>query len=318
MLLLCACAGGKEQDTDTHLAIAWSNVPDSESYQSTIVAARETGADVVLLEMVRSADLLYDEEGLLQDAKDEHGILRSDAAGLVKSRTWRNSNVEEVMKDIDCLILPGGWDISPSLYRIEQPWHGIKEDGEYCAERDVSDYLLLSYCLDKDIPVYCICRGMQMLGVVSGAEMIQDIGNYFQEKGIEYTDMHRDPDRKAFLAHDVEILSHDSLIYETTGKDKLERCPSWHHQMVGDVSGTELTVTATTETNGVAVIEAVERKDKHFCIGVQFHPEIAVRKHVEKADDADTFMDYETAMSGFRALVKQGNGSYKTKQENTS
>ena len=290
---------------DTHLAIAWSNVQDSESYKSTIVAARETGADVVLLDMVRSADLSYDEEGLLQDAKDEQGILKSDAARLVKSNTWKNSNVEEVMKGIDCLILPGGWDISPSLYKEEQPWHGIPEDGDYSAERDVSDYLLLSYCLDKDIPVYCICRGMQMLCVVSGAEMIQDIGNYYEEKGIEYTNMHRDPDRKNFMAHDVEILSHDSLIYEITGKDKLERCPSWHHQMVGDVSGTELTVTATTDTSGIAVVEAVERKDKRFCIGVQFHPEIAVRRHVEKDDDANKFMDYETAMSGFRALVKQ-------------
>ena len=292
----------------TNLAIAWNNVPDAPSYVGAIVAARETGANVIFLDMVKSADLAYDEAGLLCWGKTESGILSSEAAKLVKKNTWHNSNVEEVMEGIDCVILPGGCDVSPTLFKKEQPWHGIEGDLEVSAERDVSDYLLLSYCLDRDIPVYCICRGMQLLAIVSGGEIIQDMGTYYEELGIEYKDTHRDPEKKLFIPHDVAVLDRDSLLYKITKKDLLEGCPSWHHQMVGDISDTGLTVTATKETEGITVIEAVERKDKTFCIGVQFHPEMAVHDHVKGIKRADELMDYETAMSVFNALVEEGKG----------
>jgi gamma-glutamyl-gamma-aminobutyrate hydrolase PuuD len=62
--------------------------------------------------------------------------------------------------------------------------------------------------------------------------------------------------------------------------------------------------TAVTPTNGVNIIEAVERTDKPFFVGVQFHPEVAVNKHVNKDPDASRFMSYDEAMRYFRALVK--------------
>ena len=55
--------------------------------------------------------------------------------------------------------------------------------------------------------------------------------------------------------------------------DVLQNVSSWHHQAVKSVEGTGLTVTAKTTLNGVDIIEAVENKDKTFCVGVQFHPE---------------------------------------------
>ena len=218
-LLLCSCAGLDNRSAKVHMAVAWSNKPDSLTYESTITAAKETGAEVTTLDLVKSRDLKYDGENHLTDAKDNKGMLTSQAAKQVKCNTYLGSNVDEVMKDIDCVVFPGGWDISPTLYYKEQPWHGIKSDGDYCAERDVSDYLLLSYCLEKDIPVYCICRGMQMLAIVSGADMIQDIGTYYQNRGIAYHDTHRDPAKKNFMPHDVKVLSHDSLFYQMSGKD---------------------------------------------------------------------------------------------------
>ena len=60
-----------------------------------------------------------------------------------------------------------------------------------------------------------------------------------------------------------------------------------------------------TASYGIDVIEAVERTDKPFFIGIQYHPEVAVSKHVSGATDASRFMDYETALCYFRALVKQ-------------
>ena len=53
-------------------------------------------------------------------------------------------------------------------------------------------------------------------------------------------------------------------------------------------------------------IEAVERTDKPFFIGLQYHPEVAVAKHANGAADASRFMDYDSVLCYFRALTKQG------------
>ncbi len=288
------------------IAIAWSNNQDSYSFTSTVRTVEAAGAEPVVLDQVLSYDLEYDEDGMLKGSKNKHGILKRRAAKLVKCNDWQSSNAEEVLGGIDCIIFPGGSDISPSLYYDEQKWHGIEEDTDYSAERDVSDYLLLSYCLDNDINVFCICRGMQMLSVISGAEMIQDVGAWLGEYGIKYTDIHRDPEKKDLVPHPVDVLSHDSLLYDITGKDTLEGVPSWHHQIVKNVKGTRLKVTATTDTDGKKVIEGVERVDKDFVIGVQFHPEVAVRKVLDKEDNAGDFMEYDTAMSFVKRLIAEG------------
>ena len=300
MILQGCSSEGKEKKVK--LGIAYSNTPDSYSYKSTITTANETKAEVVMLDMVKSYDLSYDENNNLIDGYDEHGILNSDKARIIKENTWHNSNIEEVMKDVDCVIVPGGWDISPNLYKNEQAWHGLMSDADYSAQRDVSDYLLISYCLDNDIPVLCICRGMQMLSIVSGAEMIQDIDTYFVQKNLSYSHMHRDIERKDFMSHDVDVLSHDSLLYKICKEDVINGCPSWHHQAVESVDGTDLTVTGTTKTDGIEMIEVVERKDNTFCIGVQYHPEVAVARSVNN-EDLNSLMNYDEAMLLFNALV---------------
>ena len=301
--------------SDINLAIAWTNTPHSVSYESTIIAAKETGANVILLDMVESYDLSY-KDGSLTSGKDQRGMLTSEAAKLVKCNKALNSNVATVMKGIDCVIIPGGWDISPTLYYEEEDWHGIESDGDYCAERDVSDYLLISYCLEKNIPIYCICRGMQMLAVVSGAKMVQDIGRYYGQKGLDYDNTHRDKNKKIFASHDVEVISKDSLLYKTTGRTLLEKCPSWHHQMVESVSGTRLTVTAVAGSDSLPLIEAIERKDQSFCLGVQYHPEISVRKVKENSEDANLYMDSDLAMTGFNALVDYSLNNLAEKKKN--
>ena len=63
--------------------------------------------------------------------------------------------------------------------------------------------------------------------------------------------------------------------------DVIRNVPSWHHQAVKSTEGTRLAVTGVTETSGVDMIEAVERPDKDFVLGVQFHPEIAVVRNLD-------------------------------------
>ena len=69
------------------------------------------------------------------------------------------------------------------------------------------------------------------------------------------------------------------------------------------VTGTPLQVTGVTTTDGVDIIEAIERTDKRFALGVQFHPEEAVRKQLTCQPDASRFMPLDEAVAYFRALI---------------
>ncbi len=301
-MAVCFAASCSQSSKKT-IYVAWSNKQDSYSFVSTLKTIEAIGCQPVVLDMIHSSDLSYRADNTLVDAVDEHGILLSDLAGKVKTNLWKHSDVEKIAQHVDCIIFPGGSDICPTLWKEEGQWHGIEGDTEYSAERDVSDYLLMSYCLEKNIPTFAICRGMQMLSVVSGARMINDIPSYFASLGKDDHDTHRDHEKKVFAAHDVQVTDKSSLLYKITNAETLTKVPSWHHQGVLSVDNTPLTVTAENVTDGVTMIEAVERKDLSFCLGVQFHPEVAVRKNVDKEADAANYMDLESATSFFQALA---------------
>lgn len=266
-----------EADSEKPLVgVAWNDQP-GKSYEAVCEAIEMAGGSAVRMEQIFSADLTYDEDGFLTDCTDEDGQLMAEAAKLVKCNTWQGSNVESAMKGISAVVFPCGFGVSPSLYY--EPKEPENSEGS-APERDVSDYLLMSYCLEYDIPILAICRGMQLLCTVCGSEMIQDIPLYMHSLGIEYNYLHRnEPDEnghRGYAFHDVTVTAKDSLLYSLVETDLLHKAPSWHHQAVRNVDGTRLVVTATTDTCGIDIIEAVERPDKTFVLGLQFHPEIAV------------------------------------------
>ena len=144
---------------------------------------------------------------------------------------------------------------------------------------------------------------MQMLSVVSGAEMINGIPTYFASLGKNDGQTHRDAEKKVFAARDVEIVDTSSLLFKTTHAETLKKVPFWYHQGVLSIEGTALSLTGVALTDGVRMIEGVERKDLSFCLGVQFHPKVAVRKIVDKEGDADKFVGLEFASSFFKTLA---------------
>lgn len=309
ILLLSSC-GRQEPEKPVRIGIAWRGDSTAVTYTSTLLSVREAGAIPVPLPLVKSPYMEYDGDRLKEQYLDSHGILLQEYADAVKSSPLQGQNLSDILNGLDALIFTGGSDISPTLYKIPEPWHGIESEGLYDGRRDVSDYILMSWCLEREetLPVLCICRGMQMLGVVSGASMIQDLRTFFDELGLAYHDDHRveptDEHGRNFASHSVHITDATSLIRQIAGTDSIARVPSWHHQAIRSVERTALKVTAVTPTNGVNIIEAVERTDKPFFVGVQFHPEVAVSKHVNKDPDASRFMSYDEAMRYFRALVK--------------
>ncbi len=266
------------------VGVAWSDSL-SDTYFAVCQAIEAAGGTPVILDQVLSAEIGYDAGGMPGGLKDENGALTSEVARRVRSGGWQASNAQQVMAGMKAVVFPGGADISPALYAVPQP---VMTAEGFSAERDVSDYLLMTYCLDHDIPVLAICRGMQMLSVVSGAEMIQDLAMYMEAMGKSYGFEHRkEPDasgaRRDFAFHHVTVTEEDSILHRLTGTDTVLNVPSWHHQAVKSVDGTSLVVTGRSAAGGAEeIIEAVERPDKTFVLGLQYHPEMAVVRQLDE------------------------------------
>ncbi len=189
-------------------------------------------------------------------------------------------SAKAVLSGVDCVILTGGEDIGPAYYG-EEP----DEKLEYVNDvRDVSDYWLTKVALDIDIPILCTCRGLQMMNVVCGGTLYQDIPSQF-ESDVEVS--HRDPAGEDFAYHNITIEDADSLVAQAMGGAGQYEVNSWHHQGVKDV-GDGLVVTAVADDG---MVEALELADPdQFMLAVQYHPEWHV------ADGNDAFLPYFTML----------------------
>ena len=173
---------------------------------------------------------------------------------------------QKALETIDGLVMTGGEDIDPSYYG-EEPDAKLETVNP---ERDKSDYILLNAALEEDMPVLAICRGCQYLNVICGGTLYQDIPTQYD------TDiLHRSVDQVDFAYHDINI-SEGSHLADIMGAGKLN-VNSWHHQCIKEV-GNGLKVVATAEDG---IVEAIEKEEATFTVGLQFHPEWHV-------DDGDT------------------------------
>ncbi|MET0107044.1 MAG: gamma-glutamyl-gamma-aminobutyrate hydrolase family protein [Sedimenticola sp.] len=187
-----------------------------------------------------------------------HGV---EAAGgipviLAPSGRFRAS---PVLNRLDGLILSGGHDITPEFYGGEN--HPLLRDPS--RERDEFEFELVNTALSRNIPTLGICRGIQVINVVLGGDIIQDIP---EQLGSQIH--HDDPGRpRETLAHPVTI-ARDSLLSKLVGADELN-VNSFHHQAVGRL-GSGLTTTARAADG---IIEGVELPSHSFMLGIQWHPE---------------------------------------------
>lgn len=156
------------------------------------------------------------------------------------------------------LVLTGGSDINPSRYG--QAINGSEGVDE---ERDKLETELLQEALVRDLPVFAICRGLQLLNVAHGGTLIQHLTTSdLHQKRCPGCEMGRHP-----AAHDV-LVSPDTKLAALIG-DGSHEVNSRHHQ-AADRVGTGLVVSAIASDG---VIEGLERPDRTFVIGVQWHPE---------------------------------------------
>jgi putative glutamine amidotransferase len=169
----------------------------------------------------------------------------------------------DVIGAVHGLLLTGGGDVRPDLYGAAP--HATFDPAE--PGRDEYEIALVRLALEKDLPVFAICRGVQLLNVARGGTLIQHIPD---EVGT--TVNHRVPTPPHSIAHEVWIESR-SLLERLMGErfEAGEACPvnSRHHQAPKDLG--EGLIASATAPDGV--IEAIEDPSRRFCLGVQWHPE---------------------------------------------
>jgi putative glutamine amidotransferase len=188
-------------------------------------------------------------------------IERAGARTLVIDRA--RTPARDVLDDVAGLLLTGGGDVDPARYgETTDPTFEAAEDG-----RDEYEMAIIRLALERDLPLLAICRGVQILNVALGGSLIQDIPSQ-RPSGVN----HSLTEPKWALAHDVAVAT-DSRLHAAL-RDRISDAGtlpvnSRHHQSIKDVAP-GLRVTATAPDG---IIEAVERPDATFCLGVQWHPE---------------------------------------------
>lgn len=157
------------------------------------------------------------------------------------------------------LILPGGGDVDPAHYGggHHEALYGISE------ERDRFELALARAALERrDLPILCVCRGMQLLNVAMGGDLVLHLPDVYGDRVA-----HRAPALKP-TQHPVRI-DPESRLARILGQTECT-VQSIHHQAVGRL-GKGLRAVAWAEDG---VVEAVESDDHPFVIAVQWHPEL--------------------------------------------
>lgn len=202
-------------------------------------------------------------EAYLQHVKREGAV----PVGLLPT-VETAENAERLVQNLDGLFLLGGSDVDPASYGRD-PEPGIEATVPI---RDQSEIALARAAIDAGIPVFGICRGLQVLNVVNGGTLHQHLEGESLARHRKYNDRISDD-----AVHEIEVQA-GSLVAEAIGAGS-HTVNSYHHQAV-DIVGGGGRVTAVSPAD--AVVEAVEW-GSGFTVGVQWHPEVSTDHRVINA-----------------------------------
>jgi putative glutamine amidotransferase len=184
------------------------------------------------------------------------------AGGLPLLLPHEPALAEEHLALLDGLVVTGGaFDVPPELYgEARRPGCGPTRP-----ERTAAELRLLQGALAAGLPVLGVCGGMQLLAVARGGTLFQDL---VCDAGLA---RHEQAPPKDVPSHSVQVLA-GTWLASLVGAGPLP-VNSTHHQGVR-TTGDGVKVAATAPDG---LIEAIELDGEVFALGVQWHPEAALR-----------------------------------------
>ncbi len=190
--------------------------------------------------------------------------VQPDAAGRLPER---------ILDQLQGLILAGGGDVHPKYFG--QPLAGAEAES-IDLKRDELELTLSQQALTRDLPIFAICRGCQVLNVAAGGGMVQHFMG------------HRSP-KESTAFHDV-LIAPDSRFHAIVSAPRLP-VNTFHHQGM-DVASMAPTFTPVALAQPDAwLVEAYESRQHSWVIGVQWHPERAFELDVRHRRLWDSFVE---------------------------
>ncbi len=190
------------------------------------------------------------------------------AAGGIPVLIPINTDVNQLsalLERLDGLVLVGGGDIESSQYgqeTVEGKSYGVDKD------RDFMELYLGAEAIARDMPLLAICRGHQVVNVVLGGTLWQDVAT-LMPGGMVHSYFGEGRPRNETL-HTVSVKA-GSCLAQLLGAQEVP-VNTIHHQGI-DKLGDGLVATAFAPDG---LIEGIEMPDKRFMVGVQWHPECLV------------------------------------------
>jgi putative glutamine amidotransferase len=178
----------------------------------------------------------------------------------VVTLSFEENKIEDMLQ-CDGFILTGGVDVHPSNYGGDEQYPNMP--GTFQPERDNFESKIYRHAKQLKLPVLGICRGQQLVNILEGGRLIQDLGEAKNQ-------VHRklEVDKK----HAIEIAA-SSLLHSITGVESGE-VNSAHHQCIDPSSlPPALKAVAFSDDQTIEAIEYSDSSNKGFMLCVQWHPE---------------------------------------------
>jgi putative glutamine amidotransferase len=178
-------------------------------------------------------------------------VARGGGAPLIVPPFASERDVETILDRVDGVVVAGGPDVDPCLYGAEpHPKLGPTDVG-----LDRFEIGFVRRALERDLPIFGICRGAEVMNVARGGTLLQHIEGHRQEE-------------EARIATQEVTIEEGSRLAEVLGATKT-RVNTFHHQAVEKLGGGVEAVAWAAD----GVVEAIELQGMDFAIGVQWHAE---------------------------------------------
>ena len=247
-------------DLDAHLAELYDHYPEGTSRPVIGIVTNFADQDVTIREVFHKQ------------------VIDAGGTPLLIPPTTDTQVIVNILNRIDGLLLTGGADVNP-LWEGEEP---IRNMGSINNKRDLSELLTTRLAYNRQIPIFAVCRGLQVLAIALGGKVQQHIYDPYIVEETEEKKLARMKSvttlRPAKLKHDQSAsfnepthsikIAPDSVLYSIYKPEKIF-VNSFHHQAVS-MPGKRFKVTAYAPDG---VIECMESAEFKPIMGVQWHPE---------------------------------------------
>jgi putative glutamine amidotransferase len=221
----------------------------------TLAELRASGKRIIGVQLNDANDVLGSAARKVNRRKYARAITEAGGVPLFLPPAAGSEQIEALLGQIDHLLLVGGEDVHPSLYR-----RPITYARHVNRARDAYDVALVQRAIEKGLGVDGICRGMQVINVATGGTLVQDL----HKDGL--TERAHRLDRMTPVRHQVR-LDPESALARVVGTTSIA-VVSVHHEAVDRV-GRGMTITGRAPDGVPEVIEGFEGRVR----GYQFHPE---------------------------------------------